>query len=170
MESQQAESSLIPRNKDRHAERFDIALRAMADPLRLKMPAYQEQTWIGQKSVGGLHAHPDVIRFADLVVKRLAKRNSIPMYCVEMVREKPRYANWHASDQMFVQGYACQFFHSLRERWLTGTEWEAITAIAIDVSQTCSLKMEHLETNDLFEPGIFYHREWLDILSDRMDV
>lgn len=152
---------------------FPMALRAMRNPEFMKTPRYKEQ----QKRARREGAHPDIVEFADKLVKRF-RDMGIPMFphCIVRTREEQQDAfdrgvSWDSpADGLWPHmGYAVDIIHGVLG-WMDQPKpiphaWDIVGHLGKEVALSMGIKIKWGGDfpKGKYDPAHFELEGWRDL-------
>jgi hypothetical protein len=117
----------------------------MADRPFLASQKWQQQQWRADR----LGAHPDLLEFERVFIKRMAKLG-VPMFASEIVRTPERQDDLYAlgttkakaGESAHQFGCAVDIVHSVRGWDLSGKEWQLIGHVGREVATQRGFKLQ----------------------------
>lgn len=145
---------------------FDAALRGMADRPFLESQHWQEQQWRADR----LGAHPDVVKFEKLMVRRLAALG-VPMFAHCVVRtakaQTEAYVKGHSKakpgQSPHQYGCAVDLIHARKGWELTARQWKLIGHIGKEIVASAGLDIVSLAWGgdwSFYDPAHWEVRGW----------
>lgn len=152
--------------------KYGAQLRSIQDAAFCRSEKYGEQQARANRS----GAHPDIVEFERVFVKRLRKMN-LPFYCHTMVRTRAEQKAAWVRGNSKVKGdksfphekWAVDIIHGIKGWNLTRKQWEIIGHIGLEVAAQLGLKIVwggNFRT--LYDPAHFELAEWRKLAAERL--